>query len=668
MEPALRSAMPINMKRVIPLLLSGWISACINVPEIEPGGGNPQPDAGPAGVPDSGTPLSDLSVTITSPADTYYSSTSVSITVEVQGGVADTVQILKDGKLLATPASSPFQYTWDTTQDAEGGYSLTARAIRAGKTFVSEPVRVIIDRTNLQVASRSPAHGSTNVDFRAPFQVVFTKPVKATTVNDTTVSFAVAGIQADKTLSLSSDGKTLTITPKERPTLPATFSFGLSRGITDLAGNALANPITSSSSPWSFEVPDWYSFGGPLQAIGGNDTLLKDSTMVLDKQDNPIVAWSEELTPGGRSSLFVYHWDGKAFAPMGGAINATSTGSAFKASMALGDDGNPIIAWQESDGFNENIYVKRWTGSAWQTVGAGPLSAENDTRSSPVPTPARNPSLAVRGNEIYVAWDESTIDGYSQIHIWKSSNGTQFLGVGNNGGAISAVPYLTSGFKPSLVLDSNGQPIVAFQEETLDETRPIKIYVMRLLLNGDWGYAVPPFMNDDINGYVSGGLSGSTGRASANDCSLAIDAENNTYLSWTEESYNDGPFDTQVFRSVGPQSWQRVGNPLSAHSAYTSTGKSKIKSTAQGRIFVAWQEFSFDSNGDPGIDLFASTWNKTAWTNLSPKNGINQRPPNSLHIQMSVDTSERIIVAWTQSDNGVEELKGDRIQVRRHNK
>ncbi|MFY0578834.1 Ig-like domain-containing protein [Cystobacter fuscus] len=475
-------------KRIIPLLLTGWMSACINVPEIEPGGGNPRPDAE---VPDSGTPVSDLAVTITSPADTFYSSTSVTITVEVRGGVADTVQLLKNGELLAAPTAPPFQYTWDTTLEAEKEYAITARALRAGKSFDSKPVKVVVDRTNLQVASRTPTHGSTNVDIRTPFQVVFTKPVKATTVNDTTVSFAVAGVQAEKTLSLSSDGKTLTITPKERPTLPATFSFGLSRGITDLAGNALASPITSTSFPWSFEVPDWYAFGGALEAITGTDTQLKDSTMVLDKEGNPIVAWSEERTPGGRSSIFVYRWDGRAFVPMGEPLNGTPLGSAFKASMALGGDGNPVIAWEESDGFNENIYVKRWIGSSWQTVGTGPLSAENDTRSSRVPTPAHNPSLAVKGNQIYVAWDERHYQCIEHLCLdvgqwrWFPWRRTQY-------GAGTCRPWETSGSKPSLVVDSYGQPIVAFQEQTLEQYSPTNIYVMRYSNTRDkWEYAVP---------------------------------------------------------------------------------------------------------------------------------------------------------------------------------
>ncbi|HYO66344.1 MAG TPA: Ig-like domain-containing protein, partial [Archangium sp.] len=440
----------------------------------------------------------------------------MAISVDVRGGTPELVRLFKDTVELAT-LSSPYTYTWNTTSEAEGSHTLTARATRAGRTFSSAPVTVIVDRTNLQVASRSPAPGATNVAYSTPIQVVFSKPVKTTTISDTTVSFAVAGVLAEKTLSLSSDGKTLTLVPKARPPLPAAFSIGLSSGITDTAGNALVVP----SMPWSFQLPHWYSFGGALHAVGGN-TLLKDTAMVLDKQDNPVVAWSEEATEGGRASIFVYRWHGNAFTRIGSALNGTSSGSAYKPTLVLDGSGNPIVAWQESDGFNENIYIKRWTGTAWQSVGSGAISAVNDTSSSPVATPARNPSLAIRGNDIYVAWDEMNVEDISSIYVWKSVNGAAFTSAGSYGGMVNAVYKFSSGIKPSLVLDSNGQPIVAFQEQTLEEYSPTNIYVMRLQSDGSWAYAVPPFHGDDINGHVSGGLSASTGATPASDCSLTI--------------------------------------------------------------------------------------------------------------------------------------------------
>ena len=646
-----------TLKRYIPLFLAGLISACLDMPEIDTSPPT-QPDAGAVDTPDSGS--TDMSVTITAPTGTFYTSGSVAISVDVRGGTPEVMRLFKDTVELAT-LSAPYTYTWNTAAEPEGSYTLTARATRSGRTFSSAPVTVIVDRTNLQVASRSPAPGATNVPYSTPIQVVFTKPVKATTISDTTVSFAVAGVLAEKTLSLSSDGRTLTLIPKAKPPLPATFSIGLSSGITDTAGNALVVP----STPWSFQLPHWYSFGGPLNAVGGN-TLLKDTAMALDSRDNPVVAWSEEVTTGGRASIFVYRWDGNAFTPIGSALNGTSSGSAYKPALAFDGSGNPIVAWQESNGFNENIYIRRWTGTAWQSVGAGTLSAENDTRPSPTPTPARNPSLAVRGNDIYIAWDEMNVDEFSSIYVWKSINGGAFTSAGAYGGLVHAVHRFTSATKPSLILDSNSQPIVAFQEQTLGEYAPTNIYVMRLQPNGSWAYAVPPFHGDDTSGYVDGGLSASTGATPARDCSLTIDAQNNLYLAWTEESYTDGPRDIQIFRSVGPQSWERVGSPLSAYNGYTYTGQARIQAAPSGKVFVTWKEF--DGIAETGyMHLFASHWDNSSWKSLTTVDGINQGQKNSHRPMLAIDSVGRPVVAWHESSDAVEDYIGDYVYVRRYN-
>ncbi len=646
-----------TLKRYLPLFLAGLMSACLDMPEIDTSPPQ-QPDAGAVDTPDSGTP--DLAVTITTPTGTLYTSGSVAISVDVRGGTPEVVRLFKDGVELAT-LSAPYTYTWNTAAEPEGSYTLTARATRSGRTFSSAPVTVIVDRTNLQVASRSPAPGATNVAYSTPIQVVFTKPVKATTVSDTTVSFAVAGVLAEKTLSLSSDGRTLTLVPKAKPPLPATFSIGLSSGITDTAGNALVIP----STPWSFQLPHWYSFGGQLNAVGGN-TLLKDTAMALDSRDNPVVAWSEEVTTGGRASVFVYRWDGHAFTPIGSALNGTPSGSAYKPTLVLDGSGNPIVAWQESDGFNENIYIRRWTGTAWQSVGAGALSAQNDTSSSSVATPARNPSLAVRGNDIYVAWDEVNVEGISAIYVWKSVNGGAFTSAGNDGGLVNAVHRFTSGTKPSLVLDSNGQPIVAFQEQTQEEHSPTNIYVMRMQPTGSWDYAVPPFQGDDTSGDVHGGLSATTGATLAQDCSLTIDSQNNLYLAWTEESYFDGPKDIHVFRSIGAQSWERVGSPLSTYGARTHAGQARLKSTPSGKLFVAWKEF--DGDTETGYShLFASYWNNNSWNSLTTSVGINQGQGNSLRPMLAIDSAERPVAAWYESRNLFDDANGDYVYVRRHN-
>lgn len=660
MEPALRNAMPI-MKRIIPLLLGGWMSACINVPEIEPGGGEPPPTD--AGEPEPEPPSKDLTVHITSPAQTAYSNSSVPITIEVREGKADLVQVLKNGQILSILRTPPYQYTWDTTKEAEGSYKLTARAFLEGTGFTSAPVTVVVDRTNLQVASRTPADGSRNVDYQAPVQVVFTKPVKPETLNDTTVSVKVAGNPVEKTLSLSSDGKTLTITPKEKPVFPATFSFGLSRGITDIAGNALNVPISPTTTPWNFEVPSWYSFGDRLEAIRGVETPMKDVAMVLDKDGNPIVAWTEE-TLLKRYSIFVFRWDGKTFVHMGGPLNGTATGSAFKTALALGDDGNPVVAWEESDGRNENIHVMRWRQNTWQVVGTGALSAENDPQT---PTPAHNPSLAVKDNDIYVAWDEIDNTQVSNIQVWKSIDGGPFFGLGNTRGRVNAVPGATNGLRPSLVLDSNGQAIVAFQERTLKTGNPFHAYVMRLN-NNNWDYAVPPFQGDTPTGHIAGGLSvGTNSDPWLQDCSLGLTKSDQLYLAWSEESSPDNHSQIQIFESTGTQSWKQLGKELSANGQNSPAVNSNIKISNTGKLFITWRErYWMPPDYTPALSLQVGTWEERNWKILSSIHSTQNKEGNTVSTTLELDKSDRPTIAWIERERAPSGT-GSCIYVRRKN-
>ncbi len=50
---------------------------------------------------------------------------------------------------------------------------------------------------------------------------------------------------------------------------------------------------------------------------------------------------------------------------LGKALDTEQSNDAGDASIALGLDGNPVVAWAEVG----NIYVKRWLGASWQNLG-----------------------------------------------------------------------------------------------------------------------------------------------------------------------------------------------------------------------------------------------------------------------------------------------------------
>ena len=101
---------------------------------------------------DCGAPTPDLTApttAITAPAD----GSSVSATVTVSATASDDVGVTNvefyvDGVLRAQDSSAPYQWSWNTTADANGGHTLTTKAYdAAGKVGTSAGVAVTVNNT-----------------------------------------------------------------------------------------------------------------------------------------------------------------------------------------------------------------------------------------------------------------------------------------------------------------------------------------------------------------------------------------------------------------------------------------------------------------------------------------------------------------------------------------
>jgi len=145
----------------------------------------------------------------------------------------------------------------------------------------------------------------------------------------------------------------------------------------------------------------WTAVGGALSARPGMTAAVKPS-LQLDVTGNPIVAWKEFNEGGNSSNLYVQRWSGTQWERLGDAVNAgDSIAEVDDPALALDASGNPILAWTGNDGNTTNIYVHRWADGQWVPWG-GPLSA------NPGKTGAAHPSLRIDSEGVpVVAWDES---------------------------------------------------------------------------------------------------------------------------------------------------------------------------------------------------------------------------------------------------------------------
>jgi hypothetical protein len=265
-----------------------------------------------------------------------------------------------------------------------------------------------------------------------------------------------------------------------------------------------------------------------------------------------------------------------------GGISGTNPGITVPFSLALDGSGNPLVAFlglAESgvlvvtetpeliDG-TAQVYVRRWTGSAWEFMGS------------------------------------------------------DFTG----GGASNAVSFVTGGGatilhdvdSPSLTVDDSGAPVVAFTYFTTVDgvtSANTDIYVTRW--NGSTWTAVGPAVPAGESPAGVGGAGGVSGSADGSfNPSLAADATGRLALAWEEEPAGGGVF---VWVRVwnGVDTWEELAGSATGSgfaAAGTTNTLPSIAIDPSGRPVVAWQALTALEHPS---EIFVLRWNGTdAWEEL----------------------------------------------------
>ncbi len=173
-----------------------------------------------------------------------------------------------------------------------------------------------------------------------------------------------------------------------------------------------------------FSGGNWEEMGvGSASGGGISQTGKAASPSIAIGPDNmPVVAWMDKSS--GKEEIYVRRWDGTSWQPLGltsamlGGIS-NSTYYAWGASVAIGPNGLPVVAWvnQGSYSTDADIYVKRWSGSAWEELGPGSASGGGISQTAAF---SRDPSLAVGPDNVpIVAWQEvsPTIPGEINVYV-----------------------------------------------------------------------------------------------------------------------------------------------------------------------------------------------------------------------------------------------------------
>jgi hypothetical protein len=253
--------------------------------------------------------------------------------------------------------------------------------------------------------------------------VTFSEPIAAESVDGRSVVLAASGgVDVPMTATLSQDGRTLTITPVSLPGPETTLTVALTNRITDLAGNVLIPP----TDVWRWELPAWQDLGvvvtdyracnydpvlrvdprggvvvaylhhtsddcdagagvGEIgySALQGSSRSVspllplgtyprgEGAAMDLDPGGRPTVAWGEGPPIRTAPRVRVARWTGTQWTLYPDVAASPSASSLAHVTVAFnpsGGDPRPVLAWVETIGTLQRLFVRRWTGSEWRQI------------------------------------------------------------------------------------------------------------------------------------------------------------------------------------------------------------------------------------------------------------------------------------------------------------
>ncbi|QDE71557.1 hypothetical protein BHS09_33750 [Myxococcus xanthus] len=425
------------------------------------------------GTPPNHSPGDSMRLEINNARGMEHVNGSLLVTVQMQGGQPETVELFLDGALLAT-LLPPFEFTWDTTDKPEGIYQLQARTQWKGHTLMSPKHPVSVDRTGPVVVEASPWSTDLFPSHASTLQVKFSEPVRFARDEDVTASVRVNDRELTPRMSLAHSGL-LVFAPIGVPDLlPAEGSASLPLGnITDLAGNpAQFNPEKGPRYSWTWSVPlfmrdpmylsTWspglgYTplsvVGRPALAVGPDGDAVLALADVSGQGQHDGAKLGTHIVVGRQQQR---HWQ-QVGEPVvvPGASEAAGVSDPL---LALGSDGHPVIAFQhhESAHASPALHVFQWVPPTWQPLG-GRLNAPEAAELS-------GASLVVdsEGRPV-VAW--SAADGIRvqrwEADQWRPLGAVQRVGMGPEATVSTGAPALS--------VDGSGGVFLAWAEAESSE-------------------------------------------------------------------------------------------------------------------------------------------------------------------------------------------------------
>ncbi len=346
--------------------------------------------------------------------------------------------------------------------------------------------------------------------------------------------------------------------------------------------------------------------------------------VAMDAQGNAIVVWaqfngmfSQIYKAELRNGVWTYPSD----------VNdniSPDTAEVTDPEVAMDDNGNAIIVWTQSDGFNSQLFKSEYRNGAW-------IHPDNQQDNiSPDNENAYSPSVAMdnNGNAI-ITWSQSD-SGSPQIFKSEYRNNL-WTHPSNLGDNISINNQIAS--NPSLAMSDNGEALIVWQQFTGVNVALFKSEYR----NGIWTH---PISIDDHFTLLGG---------NAFNPSVAMDNLGRSIISWTQFDGNSLQIFKSEYRNNG---WSHPTDLMANISPNLYEADNSRVVMNDNAAVIVWI-----GNDGSNNQSYKSEYRNGSWThptnaddNISPNGQNVTTVPMLNNITLAIDSSGNTIIVWTQSD------------------
>jgi len=349
------------------------------------------------------------------------------------------------------------------------------------------------------------------------------------------------------------------------------------------------NGLVGTPSQITVTKTEWNQWGTEGNIDSGKDAHHID---VAFHNDTPYITFREY--DGAIYQIYVRKWDGSDWVTLGGSLNADPTKDAADPNIAILDDGTIFTAWYETDGTRNRVWVSYWNGSVW----SAPAILNRDGNFE-----ARYPSIAVKqGVTAYVTWREKDNSWSHERTYCKYFDGSTWQwACPNNQYAIQVnTTWNKYNYDPDIAFDDE-TPLVVMREHVSGTNN---LYVMENTSGTDWY---------DVGGAIV---------SSADDTydhSLAV--QNGKYYVAFRQT--DGTADQIYVYKYDGISWSQLGTSLNIDGNRNAAWPSIAFKDGMPLDETPYVTFQEDISGVE--QLYLSYWNGSTWERVTT-DSLNPNP------------------------------------------